>query len=177
MVLFLLALGMLFAASMLAYAIIRYAGAHTPPVGYLALPWLFWISTAVILCSGVSMHYARRSIMADRQAAFRRGMTMTTLLGFAFLAVQTPAMIQLIGLHNRSVAERNIYLFGLVLLLIALHAAHVVGGIIALCVTTYRAHTGRYDAEHCSGVRHCAMYWHFLDAVWIVMFTVFSITA
>jgi len=65
---------------------------------------------------------------------------------------------------------------GFVFCLILLHAMHVVGGIIAMAVVIPHAFMGRYDHEDYLGLKHAALYWHFLDAVWVVMFAVFMIT-
>ena len=54
--------------------------------------------------------------------------------------------------------------------LTALHGVHVVAGLIPMAVTTRRAYAGRYSAERHEGVTMCAMYWHFLDAVWLIIF-------
>ena len=175
--LILLALGVLFAASIAGYLIIRYIGANAPARGTLELPWPFWLTTGIILCSGVSMYYGQRAILADQRRALRRALTVTTILGVVFMIVQTPAMYQLYELHNREAEKGNIYLFGLVLLLIALHALHVVGGLISLFITTARAYRDAYSSDNYAGVKHCAMYWHFLDIVWIVMFTALWATA
>ena len=175
--LILLALGVLFTASLVGYLIVRYTSADAPARGTLELPWPFWLSTLLILCSGVSMFYGQRSIVVDQRRALRRALTVTTMLAVAFMIVQAPAMYGLYQLHNRESASGNIYLFGLVLLLIALHAAHVIGGLVALILTTARAYRNAYSPDNYAGVRHCAMYWHFLDVVWIVMFTVFWASA
>jgi cytochrome c oxidase subunit 3 len=53
---------------------------------------------------------------------------------------------------------------------VLLHAAHVVGGIILLALVARKAFRGGYDHEHHLGVHHAALYWHFLDIVWLVMF-------
>jgi heme/copper-type cytochrome/quinol oxidase subunit 3 len=47
---------------------------------------------------------------------------------------------------------------------------HVVGGIVMLLIVTARTFRGRYDHEHSTPVYNAALYWHFLDAVWLVMF-------
>ncbi|MFH1681903.1 MAG: cytochrome c oxidase subunit 3 [Candidatus Eisenbacteria bacterium] len=57
-------------------------------------------------------------------------------------------------------------------MLTGLHAAHVLGGLIALAVVTARAHRGAYSAADHAGIELCARYWHFLDIVWIVLFAV-----
>lgn len=61
-------------------------------------------------------------------------------------------------------------------MLIALHAAHVVGGLVPLGIVTGRALRGWYDARHAEGVRSCALYWHFLDVVWLTMFGLLYLT-
>lgn len=61
---------------------------------------------------------------------------------------------------------------GLAVSLIFIHALHVVGGIVALGIVAYYGYKGAYDHEHHTGVTNCTLYWHFLDAVWIIMLTV-----
>jgi heme/copper-type cytochrome/quinol oxidase subunit 3 len=60
-----------------------------------------------------------------------------------------------------------------VFFLILVHALHVIGGIITLIRVAYRARKDVFDHENYQPVRHTAMYWHFLDAVWMVMFVTF----
>jgi len=174
MTLFLISLGILFAASMVGYLIIRLTSDAGPPRGTLRLPLGLWISTAIILASSVTIHHALRNVRLDRQRAFRLAMLVTVLLGFAFLFVQGPNLYRLLQVHV-SVRLQNIHLYGLVLLLIALHAAHVIGGLIALTLATGKAFKGRYDAASYEGVKYCVMYWHFLDVVWVVMFAGMSL--
>lgn len=66
---------------------------------------------------------------------------------------------------------------GLLFVLILLHALHFVAGMIGLTVVTVRGLAGRYDHEYHGGVRLCAVYWRFLDVVWIALFGVFLLTA
>jgi heme/copper-type cytochrome/quinol oxidase subunit 3 len=55
-------------------------------------------------------------------------------------------------------------------LLTGLHALHVIGGMVLLGAVTAKAFAGRYSATYHPGVTYAAMYWHFLDVVWLVMF-------
>ncbi len=64
--------------------------------------------------------------------------------------------------------------YGLVMFLILVHALHVIGGMVALGIVAWFGYRGAYDHESHAGVRNCTLYWHFLDIVWIVMFTVIS---
>ncbi|MCZ6542722.1 MAG: cytochrome c oxidase subunit 3, partial [Planctomycetota bacterium] len=54
--------------------------------------------------------------------------------------------------------------------LTGVHALHVIGGLIPLAAVTIRSFRNRYSSTDHAAVRYCAMYWHFLDGVWIVLF-------
>ncbi|RPJ46772.1 MAG: heme-copper oxidase subunit III, partial [Candidatus Latescibacterota bacterium] len=74
---------------------------------------------------------------------------------------------------GRPAADAPSGLFGFTFyMLTGLHAAHVIGGLGALALTAARAGQGRYTPESRAGVDACAVYWHFLDVVWIVLFAV-----
>ena len=167
--LFLAALTMLFGATMLAYAIIRTHGAAAPALGTVHLPHLLWLSTALMLLGSVTIHRALAAVRRERQAQLRQSLVMTCLLAVAFCTVQTPALWKLLQTH-RAAAMQGTFLYGLIAFLILIHALHVLGGIIGLTVTTAHAFQNRYDHENYAGVKHAAMYWHFLEAVWVVMF-------
>jgi len=62
-----------------------------------------------------------------------------------------------------------------VFVLIMVHALHVVGGIVALGIVTFNARHLKYDHENYMGVQFAARYWHFLDVVWVGMFTMFLV--
>jgi cytochrome c oxidase subunit III len=68
---------------------------------------------------------------------------------------------------------RDTRLYGMIFFFVLVHAAHVLGGMIYLAIVTHRALDGRYDHENYVGVKHAAMYWHFLDVVWLLMFGTF----
>ena len=166
--LFLAALTMLFAASMLGYAVIR-TRSTAPALHTLHLPRTLWISTALILGASFTIHQAVRAARRERQSELRRNLIMTCLFAAGFVIIQAPALLDILSAH-RAVSGRGLRLYGLVFFLILIHALHVLGGIIGLALTTNNAVAGRYDHENFNGVKHAAMYWHFLDAVWIVMF-------
>ncbi len=163
--LFLVSLTMLFIAGMVGYTVIRLRAENAD----VQLPLGLWVSTFVILISSVTLHYAYVSVKADRQQPFRRGMLATTGLGYLFLVIQGPMLYLLLQRHAE-MAERNVYLYSLVVALIVLHALHVIGGIIPMTIRTVRAFRGRYGPDRHRSILHALMYWHFLDVVWVVMF-------
>ena len=170
--LFLISLFMLFAAAMVGYAIIRLAGHQSPPSGAIHLPGLLWLSTALVIGVSFSMARGLRYLRIERQAGFRAWLRWSIALAIGFLVVQAPAMAMLLAGSRQSV----IVLYRLIFVLVLLHALHVVGGIVALARVALQTRRGVYDHEHYLPVRHAAMYWHFLDLIWIIMFLTFLLT-
>ncbi len=168
--LFLASLAMLFLSSMLGYVAIRAFAGNRPPFGRLTFPWELWLSTALVLAASLTIHLAVNNVRRERLAAFRKWMVVTSGLAVMFCIVQTPAMIDLLNQHQ-ALKATGLTLYGVVFFLILLHALHVAGGIIFLGLVTFKAFHNRYDHESYIGPRHAAMYWHFLDVVWIVMFS------
>jgi heme/copper-type cytochrome/quinol oxidase subunit 3 len=183
--LFLAALGMLFFAGMLMYVgfFFHFFGNVAPiPVH---LPVLTWLSTLLLLGASYTIHRAVAAVRRERQAELRKWLNVTTGVALVFLIVQTPCMLQIYKVHNgfmvAATAEttgkvRPIPLDGLVLCLILVHALHVLGGIVALILVNVAVYRGKYDHEEYMGILHTALYWHFLDAVWLVMFATFMVT-
>lgn len=170
--LFLSSLTMLFLAAIGGYVIIRLTGRYSPVAGVIHVPALLWASTLLVLGCSVAIQRALMNVRRQRLERFRQALGAALLLAGAFLAVQTPALVALLREHE-SLRASNIHLYGLMFMLILLHALHVAGGLIPLVVTCAQARRGRYDHEHHAPVRYLAMYWHFLDLVWVVMFTTF----
>lgn len=171
--LLLAALGMLFAASITGYLVTRSNAPQWPPPGVPALPATLWVSTLLIVASSATVAWALAGIRRDRPATLRLALLLTVLLGVAFLISQSFNWFALVAANFTP----KVNLFGfLFYLLTVLHAAHVVGGLIPLAVVTSRAWRGGYSAGFHPGVTYCAMYWHFLDVVWLVLFAVLMLT-
>ena len=194
MVLFLVALAMLFGSSILGYLLIRFTARDAPQIGTIHLPLGLWISTILILASSVTMHWSLQAVRFERQSSFRRWLSLTLALAVLFLVVQTPSLMALVHDHlpqvrayqdalrlaqaqGRPTAGVPMPIGGLVFLLIFVHALHVIGGIVPLVYITWNAHRGNYDHERYSPVKYITMYWHFLDAVWIIMFVTLMLAA
>ncbi|HEY0009350.1 MAG TPA: cytochrome c oxidase subunit 3 [Tepidisphaeraceae bacterium] len=199
MLVFLASLAMLFIASMFGYVLIRVTNSEVN-FGTIHLPKTLWISTFLMLASSYTIHRAMDAIRREKQALFRTYITATIVFAAVFCAVQTPAMIGLYKQHlstnaefqqqrqvnptplpaytpqsntdERIAGQRSVPFYALVMVLILIHALHVVGGLVSLGMVAYNGFKGRYDHEHYTGVRNCVLYWHFLDIVWIAMFTV-----
>ncbi len=191
--LFLLTLGILFTGSMVGYLVIRLTtlNAYTNPVtgevvrqaapalGSIAVPAGLWVSTVVMLASSFTIHLALRAIQHEKQEVFRRCLVVTAALAAMFLVIQTPSLLELLNEHLayreqlREDTTLGLSPYGMVFFLIVVHAAHLVGGIVPLGVVTRNALNHKYDHESHNGVKYVAMYWHFLDIVWLCLFAGF----
>jgi cytochrome c oxidase subunit 3 len=170
MVLFLAALFMLFTSSLIGFVWIRYASPNSPPAGAIHLPNELWLSTVLVICVSVALALASRQLREGRQRSSRNSLTAALALAAGFLTVQAPALVKLLETHQNLRAS-GLHLYGLIFFLILLHAAHVVGGMVALAYVTFKAHRGGYDRGFKKNpISMTTLYWHFLDVVWIVMF-------
>jgi cytochrome c oxidase subunit 3 len=160
-------LGMLFAATMVGYVVIRSRADVWPPPGDVGLPRGMWISTLLILLSSGTMHFAVRSARRDRNGGVIAGLMITTLLGVCFLVSQVLNWLWLIGVQAPE--QPALYRFTFYLLT-GLHAAHILGAFVMLAIVTIKAFGGRYTSTQHEGLRSAAIFWHFLDVVWCVMF-------
>jgi cytochrome c oxidase subunit 3 len=175
MVLFLLALFMLFLSGLIGFAWTRYWGTQSPPPGSIHLPSALWLSTLLVIGVSLALARATHQIRAGKHRAYRNSLTAALALAAGFLTVQAPALVSLLISH-RSLRTTGVHLYGLIFFLILLHALHVVGGMVSLVWVTVRAHRGAYERSGHDPIRNTTLYWHFLDGVWIVMFTVLLIT-
>ncbi|MEM6750050.1 MAG: heme-copper oxidase subunit III [Planctomycetota bacterium] len=183
--LLLASLTVLFAASLLAYALIRLGvfgwpvdpttgiRPEPPAPSAVQMPAGLWASTLVILASSYTIHRAVGAVRRERQSSFRHWLLVTMGLAAVFLLVQAPSLAELLGRQSDAAAgPGSARLFHFAFFLIVVHALHVVGGVIPLCIVVRAAHRGRYDHEYHTPVRTLAMYWHFLDVIWLAMFGV-----
>jgi cytochrome c oxidase subunit 3 len=168
--LFLISLGMLFAASLIGYIVIRLQlGREWPDLP--PLPKALWLSTAVLALSSATMHWAMVNLRSRRTAALRLAMLLTTMLGLTFLGIQAACWLEWRGPVLARGSEANPYRFALTAfyVLTALHAAHVIGGLVPMSYVTARLMASRANRAR-PALEPLAMYWHFLDAVWMVLF-------
>lgn len=171
---FLATLAVLFVAAIVGYLFVRLKAADWPPPGMPRLPAGLWLASFVLLAASAAIHSSLRTIRMDERTASTRWLSITLGLGIAFLAVQSWNWWGLIRLHLT--AGSNLYAFTF-FMLTGLHAAHVIGGIALLAVVLSRARRGRYGSGHHPGVTYAAMYVHFLDAIWLLLFAVMVVFA
>ena len=175
--LFLLSLSVFFAASLLVFVLTHLSRPPDYPPVSKPPPLAMWTSTLVLLCAGMAAegaaYYARRGRLDEVQ----RWIRVTFFMSSAFVAVQSHAVVRLVHEHEIALSKLSLGMEGLTFCLIAIHAAHVLGGLVAVGNLTWRSLDGRLGLEQLPTVRGCAAYWHFLEAVWLAMFATFLLTS
>jgi heme/copper-type cytochrome/quinol oxidase subunit 3 len=146
----------------------------SPDIGELrsVLPPSLWVSTGLVLAASVTISRSLSNVRRERQKPFRAWLAVTLVLAVLFVVVQAPSLWSILSEHfTRSKnVDAPMALVGAMFFLIVVHALHVLGGIISLSWVMYRAGQNAYDHEHHMPIRHTALYWHFLDVVWMLMF-------
>lgn len=126
--------------------------------------------TICLLSSSLTVHFAARSLERGKRAAFLTLWMLTIVLGGLFLFGTGQEWHRLIYEHGLTISTN---LFGTTYYsLVGLHATHVTAGLIMLTVVLFFGLVGRVGREQSARVEVLAMYWHFVDAVWVVVFTV-----
>ncbi len=175
MAIFLLSLSSLFAATIIGYIVVRVRAADIWRAADLPdLPAGLWLSTILVVLCSLTIHYGRRAITRGNIGALKISLLITLALGSGFLVNQTVNWMALINAQLPPTAK-SLYSFTFYLLT-GLHAAHVIGGVIQLIVVTVKTFRGAYSQEYHPGIIYTAMYWHFLDIVWLVLFVVFLVS-
>ena len=168
--LFIASLSVLFIACVVGYVIIRLRMSQKIALGSLHLPSILWISTLTIMLSSLTIERAYRLLASNNVKSFKQQLLWTNLLTACFLFTQIPGLWLLLQTHHRVVEQSGVAMYGMVFMVILLHAMHVVGGVVPLVAINKRAWTTGYTSETALPVRILAMYWHFLDVVWLSLF-------
>jgi cytochrome c oxidase subunit 3 len=157
---------MLFGAFFTAYFFVRVTAGTPWPTPPLHLPvYVAGVNTAILVTSSFTVHWALQSIKRDNHAGLQAGLTLTFLMGLTFLLTQVLEYSR-IGFAPRDGAFPTIFYC-----LTGLHGAHVFVGLTLLAFATTRAFRGHYSAAHHHGVEIPGIYWHFVDVMWIVVYT------
>jgi heme/copper-type cytochrome/quinol oxidase subunit 3 len=169
MVLFILTEATLFTTFLVSYFFLRFqATALWPPDGIesptLVLPA---IMTVVLLSSSIPMHIADAGIRRGSRLRLRVGLLVSFLLGAVFLGLQVFEYAEKL---KEFTPQTNAY-GSLFFMITGAHGAHVAGGLLLNLWTQVQAGRGFYSRDRHLTVRNVALYWHFVDAVWIAIFS------
>ena len=132
-------------------------------------PRVLWLNTFVLMASSLTLELSRRSLRRGAAGEFIRWLSATLVLGLGFLAGQLMAW--------RELASRGVYLASnpgssFFYVLTAAHGLHLLGGVVALGYVVLRARRIAFGEVRRAPVEVTAIYWHFMDALWIYLFFV-----
>jgi cytochrome c oxidase subunit 3 len=166
----LVSITMLFLALTSAYIFNR---ANTHPI---VMPRILWLSTALIIASSLTIELARRSLRLRQEGGFKIWLAVTMALGSGFLVAQLTAWQHLIesGFYiNRNFYNGNAYIRNFhssyAYIFTGLHGVHLLGGLAALAYLVTRAQEKWTAVRRRVSVDVTALYWHFLDGLWIYL--------
>ena len=172
MILFLASEIMFFSGLFAAYFSTRAANKPWPPVEFehILNPFsLILVATGILVASSFTCQFAVWAIRRGDRRGFLRNIGVTFLLGILFLLMQAYDYTLLFdeGMTLGSGPFGTTYFT-----LTGFHGAHVFGGVLMLGVVLYRGMAGQFSARHHDAVEAASLYWHFVDVVWILLFSI-----
>ena len=126
-------------------------------------------NTFLLICSSVTMVKAFAAVQDGDQAGLRKWLIATVLIGATFVGVQIYEYYKLI--EHGFVPSEGLY-GSTFYTMTGFHGFHVTIGVICLAFVTMKAFQGKYTATDHRGVEVVGLYWHFVDLVWIILFTI-----
>ena len=167
MLLFIISEVMLFGAFFTAYFFIRVVGeAEWFPFDRFELPvGIAGVNTAILLSSSFTMHWTLEGVRNENRRALKMGILTTFLLGLTFLTIQVNEYVHL-GFAPSDNAQATVFYC-----LTGLHGAHVSVGLVLLLIVMIRSFRGHYSAKEHRGVEVPGIYWHFVDVMWVVVYS------
>jgi cytochrome c oxidase subunit 3 len=172
MILFITSEVMFFSGLFAAYFATRAAHTEWPPAAFADIldplgPII--IATILLIASSFTCQFAVWSIRRGDRTGFIRNIAITFVLGIIFLGMQVYDYGLLFG-EGMTLASGP---FGTTYFtLTGFHGAHVFGGVLMLGVLLYRGMSGQFSAKHHDAVEAVSLYWHFVDVVWILLFSI-----
>lgn len=134
------------------------------------LPNAFYLSTAVIVTSSITLFFAMQMAKKNNNKGIIIGLLATFILGIVFTFLQYNGWTELYAQHivfgGKSSNASGSFLY----LITFLHLLHLFAGLIGVLVTLKNAIKGKYNAQNTNGLELCSIYWHFLDILWVYLF-------
>lgn len=134
------------------------------------LPTAFYWSTLVIIGCSVTFHLAKLAIKKDQNSKTSMYLLLTLLLGCSFVGLQFLGFNQIIAEGYYFTGQASSITTTFLYIVTLVHLLHLAGGIISLLIIIYNHFKQKYNASQTLGIELGAMYWHFLDILWVYIF-------
>jgi len=134
------------------------------------LPTAFYFSTAVIIGCSVTFHLAKKAIQKDNQKATTSLLLATLALGILFVILQFVGFGQIVANGYYFTGAESSITTTFLYIVTVVHLAHLAGGLISLLIIINKQLKQKYNSSQTLGIELGAMYWHFLDLLWVYLF-------
>ncbi len=134
------------------------------------LPTAFYVSTALIVACSVTFHLAKKAIQKDNRSLTMMMLLATLLLGVLFVVSQFEGFGQIIASGYYMTGQGSSITVTFLYIIAFMHLLHLAGGIISLLIIIYNHFKQKYNSTQTLGIELGAMYWHFLDLLWVLLF-------
>ena len=134
------------------------------------LPSAFYISTAVIIGCSVTFYLAKKAIQKNNRNATTSFLLATLALGILFVILQFVGFRQIVDNGYFFTGSESSITTTFLYIVTIVHLAHLAGGLISLLVIIYNHFKQKYNSTQTLGIELGAMYWHFLDLLWVYLF-------
>jgi cytochrome c oxidase subunit 3 len=134
------------------------------------MPTAFFVSTILILISSLTFHLAKKAIQKDNRSATTMFLLITLALGILFVIFQFEGFLKLISIGLNPTGPTSTVNASFLYVLVVVHLIHLAGGLISLLIVIYNHFKQKYKSGQTLGIELGAMFWHFLDFLWLYLF-------
>ncbi|GEC72929.1 cytochrome c oxidase subunit 3 [Flavobacterium flevense] len=134
------------------------------------LPIAFYISTIVIIGCSVTFYLAKKAIEKDNRSKTTMMLLATLVLGVLFVVSQFAGFGQIIESGYYMTGQGSSITVTFLYIIAFVHLLHLAGGLISLLIIIYNHFKQKYNSTQTLGIELGAMYWHFLDLLWVLLF-------
>ncbi len=134
------------------------------------MPTAFFTSTVIILLSSVTFHLAKKAIQKNDRKTVSIMLLTTLVLGILFVVFQFEGFKTLIQIGLNPTGPTSTVNASFLYVLVVVHLAHLAGGLISLFIVIYNHFKQKYNSGQTLGLELGAMFWHFLDFLWLYLF-------
>lgn len=164
--LFMVSVMMLFGAWTSAYIVKR----GEPGWASFELPGQFWLNTGLIILSSVTMIWAHYSAKKDNLETTKIALSITTVLGLAFLVGQWLAWQKMVEMNYYFAGSGSNSSSSFIYVITGFHGLHIVSGVVFLLIVLYATFKYKVHSKNMLKMEMCSTYWHFLGGLWLYLF-------